>query len=164
MVRAFLHMTWVVLGLATTLSGCAAEPLYDRLPTDWGGLPAGAPARPATPHQYPAVHDMPPARSTQPLSEEEQVKLEKDLATIRDRQEAREAPAKKAAAPALKNKPAAVATVPPAGAKTAAPAPKQKADTVVVVPPTDARASAPAPKKKPTAVIVVPPAGVQANP
>jgi hypothetical protein len=142
MVRAFLQSILAVLGLATMLSGCAAEPLSDRLPAEWGGLPAGTPARPPTPYQYPAVHDMPPARSIQPMSEEEQVKLEKDLATIRDRQEGREAPAKKAAPPALKNKASTVATAPPADAKTAAPAPK----------------------KKPTAVIVVPPAGVKANP
>ena len=63
--------------------------MIDRLPEELGGLPAGTPARPATPYQYPAVHDMPPPARPTPMSEEEQVKLEKDLATIRDRQEAR---------------------------------------------------------------------------
>jgi len=71
MVRAFFQSILAVLGLATTLSGCAAEPLSDRLPAELGGLPAGTPARPPTPYQYPAVHDMPPARSIQPMSEEE---------------------------------------------------------------------------------------------
>lgn len=79
--------------------------MIDRMPGDMG-LPAGAPARPATPYQYPAVHDMPPARSTPTMSDEEQVRLEKELATVRERQEGREAPAKKAAQ-AAKKKPAA---------------------------------------------------------
>jgi hypothetical protein len=138
MVRGFLPLVLAVSGLATTLSGCAAEPLLsDRLPSEWGGLPAGAPARPTTPYQYPAVHDMPPPRSTPTMTEQEQVKLEKDLAAIRDRQEAGEAPAKKAAAPPpkgqaatnqqtknqqLKNQGAKkkpdVIVVPPPGAKT----------------------------------------------
>ena len=61
------------------LGGCSAGPMIDRLPGEMGGLPAGAPARPATPYQYPAVHDMPPPRSTTPMSEEEQFKLEKEL-------------------------------------------------------------------------------------
>ena len=67
------------------------------------GLPAGAPARPATPYEYPAVHDMPPDRSgTLPMTEEEQVKLEKELANVRDRQEGRPQSAKKPAPTAKK--------------------------------------------------------------
>jgi hypothetical protein len=141
MVRTFPAAILAAFGLAGALAGCAPGPMIDRLPADMG-LPAAAPARPATPYQYPAVHDMPPARATPTMSEEEQLKLEGDLAATRDRQEGREAPAKKAAPPALKNKAATVAIVPPAGAKTAAPASK----------------------KKPADVIVVPPAGVKANP
>lgn len=72
--------------VGVTLSGCSPGPLVDRVPEAMGGLPAGAPARPTTPYQYPAVHDMPPARSAAPLSEDAQVKLEKDLAAARDRQ------------------------------------------------------------------------------
>ncbi len=59
------------------------------------GVPAGAPARPLTPYDYPAVHDMPPDRASAPMTEDEQVRLEKDLANARDRQEGRPAPAKK---------------------------------------------------------------------
>jgi hypothetical protein len=43
------------------------------------------------------VHDMPPARGTVPMTEEEQVKLEKELANVRDRQEGSTQPAKKPA-------------------------------------------------------------------
>jgi hypothetical protein len=61
--------------------------LGDRLPTDLGGEPVDAPARPANPYLFPAVHDMPPPRPDQPLSEEQQVQMEKDLEKVRDRQE-----------------------------------------------------------------------------
>jgi len=126
-----------VLGLAAALAGCAPGSVIDRLPGEVGGLPAGAPARPATSYQYPAVHDMPPARSATPMSEEEQVKLEKDLAATRERQvrEVTEDPDKKAAPP------------PPPKKQTAkSPAISQTA------------------KKKPADVIVVPPASAKANP
>jgi len=84
-------------GLAFALTGCSPGPIIDKLPTGIGGLPAGTPERPATPYEYPAVHDMPPDRSSAPMTEEEQVKLEKELANIRDHQEGRPAPAKKPA-------------------------------------------------------------------
>lgn len=103
----------MVLGLA----GCSANPLADRLPEAAGGLPAGAPARPTTPYQYPAVHDMPPPRASKPLSEEDQVKLEKDLQATRDRQAAEaneEPPVQQSAAPAKQAKKQ------PAGGKTGA--------------------------------------------
>jgi len=61
------------------------------------GLPANAPPRPATAYDYPAVHDMPPDRASVPMTDEEQLRLEKDLANERDRQEGRPTPAKKAA-------------------------------------------------------------------
>jgi len=59
------------------------------------------------------VHDIPPARSTTPISEEQQYKLEKELTTLRDRQEALEVTDKKKsgatkkASEATKKKPAA---------------------------------------------------------
>ena len=84
------------LALLAGLGGCSAGSIVDKLPADMG-LPAGAPARPATPYEYPAVHDMPPARATVPMTEDEQVKLEKELANIRDRQEGRTQPSKKPA-------------------------------------------------------------------
>jgi hypothetical protein len=104
MVRAYPRWLLAALGLATVLAGCSPGPMIDRLPDNMG-LPAGAPARPATPYQYPAVHDMPPARSTPPMSGEEQARLEKELAAVRERQEGRDGPAKKPAQPA-KKKPA----------------------------------------------------------
>jgi hypothetical protein len=89
--------------------------MIDKLPADMG-LPANAPARPETPYEYPAVHDMPPARASEPMTEEEQVKLEKELANVRDRQEGRPPPGKKAA-PAAKKPPDDAANGQTAGAK-----------------------------------------------
>ena len=107
--------------LASVLAGCS-ESLIDRLPGELGGLPAGTPARPITPYQYPAVHDMPPPRATTPLSEDEQVRLEKELTAVRDRQEAREGrtPKKKdePAAKKSKTKPGEAKNGQAAGAKT----------------------------------------------
>lgn len=90
------------------LSGCSPGPMIDRLPADIG-VPSGAPARPATPYQYPAVHDMPPVRSDRPMTDAEQVRMERELKAVRDRQAGKEAPA-------AKKKPDAAA--PKAGAKT----------------------------------------------
>jgi len=84
------------LGLAIALAGCSPGAIIDKLPSGMG-LPAGTPERPATPYEYPAVHDMPPNRPSAPMTEAEQAKLEKDLADTRDRQEGRPAPAKKPA-------------------------------------------------------------------
>lgn len=127
MVRAHQASILAALGLATVLAGCSPGPMIDRLPGDMG-LPAGAPARPTTPYQYPAVHDMPPARATAPMSDEEQLKLEKELTAVRERQEAQEAkeakegPDKTAAQPAksqpAKKKPASAKSGQAAGAKT----------------------------------------------
>jgi len=57
------------------------------MPTQMGGLPAGAPERPAAPAAYPAVHDMPPPRPNTVLSDDERKKTEADLAALRARQE-----------------------------------------------------------------------------
>lgn len=92
---------WLSAGLA----GCTPAPLIDRLPGELG-LPQGAPARPAAPYRYPAVHDMPPERGTAPMSEEEQLKLEKELQAVRDRQERQAAQEGDQPAPAAKKKPA----------------------------------------------------------
>ena len=95
-----------------------------------------APARPMTPYQYPAVHDIPPPRASAPMSDEEQLRLEKELRSVRDRQEAQEG---------RKPPKASVAT-----AKRTVPAAKEKA--------------APVTEKQPSGAIIVPPAGVKANP
>ena len=91
---------WAVLGLATMLAGCSASSVIDKLPADVG-LPAAAPARPDVPYEYPAVHDMPPTRTSVTMTEEEQMRLEKELAAMRDRQEGRPQAGKKPA-PATK--------------------------------------------------------------
>ncbi len=105
MVRVFKRSLWAVLGVTAALGGCSPGPLIDRLPGDLG-LPAGAPARPVAPYDFPAVHDMPPDRPSTPMTEEEQVRLEKDLARTRDQQEGRppqsKPPAKKPAPAAKK--------------------------------------------------------------
>jgi len=72
--------------LAALLGGCAST-IADNAPVI--GLPEGVPERPATPVDYPAVHDMPPRRAETPLTKEEQQKLEKDLIEARDGQSKR---------------------------------------------------------------------------
>jgi len=85
---------WVVAGvLAATigLGGCAStsQSIADgasQAPVI--GLPADAPARPAEPVAYPAVHDLPPPRNSVVLTGLEQQRLEADLIAARDRQQA----------------------------------------------------------------------------
>ena len=57
----------------------------DRLPVAAGGLPDNAPPRPTAEMAYPAVHNMPPARATTPLSYDQQKKLEDDLIAARNK-------------------------------------------------------------------------------
>lgn len=116
MARALKGISWVArLGLVAGLAGCSPGPIVDRLPADMG-LPAGAPARPAAPYEYPAVHDMPPARGTVPMTEEDKVKLEKELTNVRDRQEGRTQSSKKPV-PATKKPPNNAESGQTAGAK-----------------------------------------------
>ena len=71
---------------AVAVSGCSAShQLIDNIPPSIGGLPQGAPERAATPAQYPAVHDMPPARKDTPLTEAEKKRLKDELIASRDR-------------------------------------------------------------------------------
>jgi hypothetical protein len=64
------------------------------------GLSANAPARPAQQMAYPAVHDVPPPRTAVVLTDIEQHKLETDLVSARNQQQAVAGvtPAKKAEA------------------------------------------------------------------
>jgi hypothetical protein len=148
MVRAFhasiLVSKWLAraLGLVMALVGCSPGAAIDQLP-DSLGLPAGAPARPAAPYQYPAVHDMPPPRATAPMSDEEQFKLEKELRAVRDRQEAPDGKAGQKATKGQNDQPEGTAkmAIPPAGKKAAPPA-----------------------EKLPSNAILIPPAGAKANP
>ena len=75
----------LALGLTVGLGACSST--LSELPTQMGGLPAGAPERPATPPGYPAVHDMPPPRPNTVLTADEAKKAEDDLAALRTRQE-----------------------------------------------------------------------------
>ena len=70
---------------AALLAGCSASMIGDRMPAAVGGLPEDAPQRPAIPAAYPAVHNMPPARSSAPLSDDQQRQLEDDLVAARNR-------------------------------------------------------------------------------
>ncbi len=74
--------------LALALGGCSsASQVFENMPQSMGGLSPDAPKTPATSYAYPAVHDRPAAREVKPLSDDEQLKLEKELLTTRDAQE-----------------------------------------------------------------------------
>ena len=73
-----------LIAAAVALADCGST-IADRMPTAAGGLPEGSPQRPTTPAAYPAVHDMPPPRATQVLSDADAQKLENDLKATRDR-------------------------------------------------------------------------------
>jgi hypothetical protein len=113
--RSMLAALGPVTVLAAFLAGCAPGSVIDSLPSSMAP-PAAAPARPATAYEYPAVHDMPPARPAPTMSEEQQLKLEKELILVRERQEAEEASGKKPAPP-LKKKPAPANDAQTGGAK-----------------------------------------------
>ena len=120
MERGLQRSIFAALALTTAMSlaGCSSGAVIDQMPSTIG-LPAGTPERPTTPYVYPAVHDMPPPRATPTLSEEQQVKEEEELKAVRDRQEARDGAAKKAAQPA-KKKPATANTGQAAGVQDGA--------------------------------------------
>jgi hypothetical protein len=128
MARFLQRSIVVAAALAAALAGCSAGQLGDTLPNSMGGLPEGAPARSGTTGKFPLVHDMPAPRSTTPMNDEDQLKLEKDLQAARDRQEAIAAEQDPNAAPA--------------GAKTKKPAvKKQRPATVTGAVPADAKTS-----------------------
>ncbi|MFA6266181.1 MAG: hypothetical protein WC670_10785 [Pseudolabrys sp.] len=110
------------LALQMPLSGCAlGGGIGEKLPEALGGLPEGAPAQPTTPYQYPAVHDMPPARPTTPLDDAGQLQLQKELQGLRDQRESiaadPDAPPAKPPVP-VKKKPAGAKSGQASGAKT----------------------------------------------
>lgn len=74
------------LGVALTLAGCSPAPVMERMPTELGGLPSGAPADPTAHYRYPAVHDTPAPHATAPLTDEQQLELEKQLQEARKKQ------------------------------------------------------------------------------
>jgi hypothetical protein len=70
---------------AAAIGGCASSTI-DSMPAWAGGEPAGIPERPPIQAEYPAVNERPPARATKLITEEEQAKVERQLATARDSQ------------------------------------------------------------------------------
>ncbi len=107
----------VTASLALGLVSCTSAQ-FDAIPHAVGGLPENAPRRPDQAPEFPAVHNMPPARSSALLDEEQQKKLEADLIATRNRhpnQQKNRAKAKKAQAPAPQPSTAAPAR-PAAGA------------------------------------------------
>jgi hypothetical protein len=81
---ARLRRSTLLFLLGTTLAGCSST--LSSMPTQLGGLPADAPARPeAQPAAYPAVHDMPPPRPNTVMTAEQLKKAEAELVAIRDR-------------------------------------------------------------------------------
>lgn len=105
----------LVLALPLGLGGCASGGMLDQLPAALGGEPDSLPKRPQTGYQYPAVHDMPPNRASAPLSDSEQVRLEKELQAARDRQNALYGADTQ---PAAKKKPTPAKSGQTSGAKT----------------------------------------------
>ena len=71
------------------------------------GLPANTPERPVEAYAFPAVHDMPPQRTTAVLTADEQRNLERELVSARDAQKTSAKPAQPAPASAPAAKPAA---------------------------------------------------------
>ena len=84
----------IALVLALATAGCSTSAI-DAIPAWAGGEPAGTPQRLATELQYPAVNERPPARDTKVVSEEEQAKIERDLAAARAAQAEQAAQVKK---------------------------------------------------------------------
>ncbi len=102
----------IALVLALAAAGCSSSAI-DSVPAWAGGEPAGTPQRPATELQYPAVNERPPARDTKVVSEEEQEKIERELAASRATQSKQAAQVKKDRAGMLANQPKP--NTPPAG-------------------------------------------------
>ncbi|ARQ01952.1 hypothetical protein [Pseudorhodoplanes sinuspersici] len=76
--------TLAALAALVLLQGCSTAQI-DSIPHAVGGLPEGAPPRPAEAPAYPAVHDMPPDRGAL-LDAEQQKRLHDDLIATRNRQ------------------------------------------------------------------------------
>jgi hypothetical protein len=84
----------VLTGLS--LTACAGVTSgISSLPKEIGGLPDNTPARPASQMAYPAVHDMPPPRTSAVLTPEQVKDAEAELTAVRDRQPGSPSTAKK---------------------------------------------------------------------
>ena len=108
----------VALAAAVSLSACASisQQMADTLSRAPAiGLSSSAPERPAEPPAYPAVHDVPPPRTSSVLTLVEQQKVEDDLVAARDRQKTQTGPVQ---AERKKPPPAAPRAVPTASSRT----------------------------------------------
>jgi hypothetical protein len=89
---------------ALVLAGCTTT--FDALPEKFGGLPEGAPARPAEVGPYPNVYQPMAPREVKKLTEGEQKSAEQELLALREHQNQRvnppPAPPKQAAKAAPK--------------------------------------------------------------
>jgi len=86
--RLKIHRTrQLLLGLVLVCAGSillvSCSTVLSEMPSQVGGLPAGAPERPPVAPEYPAVHEMPAPRATAVLTEEEKKKVEAELAAMR---------------------------------------------------------------------------------
>ncbi len=121
--RPFARLAAAVLA-AASLGGCAS--VSDKVSQAMSsmpvvGLPTNTPERPAEALAFPAVHDMPPQRTTAVLTADEQRIMERELVSARNTtQNTAPKPAQPAPAPAPAAKPAAK----PAVAARARPAPQ----------------------------------------
>jgi hypothetical protein len=75
----------VVVVLGAAASGCSST--FSSLPPSLGGLPEGVPERRAG--EFPAVHDVPPARDAATLSSKEQQQAQEELVRARETQAGR---------------------------------------------------------------------------
>ncbi len=104
----------LAVSVAALAAGGCSSSLVDSVPSWAGGEPTGTPERPAIPTEYPPVNDRPPARNTKLITEEEQAKLERQLATVRDSQAAQAKEVKKDHNEGLANTPQSASAKPKA--------------------------------------------------
>jgi hypothetical protein len=101
--RPGLRAGLLCAAMAIGLGGCGSvsEKMAGPMSTLPGiGMRAEAPERPAQALAYPAVHDMPPPRTTATLDGPAQQQMEKELVEARDRQRAATTPSTAARKPA----------------------------------------------------------------
>ena len=92
------------LCLALAAAGCSTSAI-DSIPAWAGGEPQDAPKRLETELQYPPVNDRPPARDTKVVTEQEQAKIENELAAARATQARQAAQLKKDREAMIANQP-----------------------------------------------------------
>jgi hypothetical protein len=83
--HARLPRVVAVVMIAALLPACSASQ-FSGMPTLLGGETADTPRESATPPAFPAVHDMPAARSVPVLTDEQQKQAEAELVAARDKQ------------------------------------------------------------------------------